>query len=55
MDFIWTTALGIMPMTALMVTMGASIHRLDWRWWLVLMAGGFSAWLFLRRWLQAHK
>ncbi len=53
--FIWTTALGIMPMTALMVTMGASIHRLDWRWWLVLMAGGFSAWLFLRRWLQAHK
>ncbi len=52
--FIWTTAVGILPMTALMVTMGASINHLDWRWWLVLMAGGFSAWLFLRRWLEAR-
>lgn len=53
--FIWTTAIGILPMTILMVTMGASIHRLDWKWWLVLMAGGILAWLFLRRWLSARK
>ena len=53
--FIWTTALGIMPMTVLMVTMGASIHHLDWQWWLALMAGGFSAWLLLRRWLEARE
>ncbi len=52
--FIWTTGLGILPMTALMVTMGASVHQLDWQWWLVLMAGGFSAWLLLRRWLGAR-
>jgi len=52
--FIWTTALGILPMTALMVTMGAAVHHLDWRWWLVLMAGGFAAWLVLRRWLHGR-
>ncbi len=53
--FIWTTAIGILPMTALMVTMGASANHLDWRWWLALMGGGFIAWLLLRRWLQARK
>lgn len=53
--FTWTTALGILPLTALMVTMGASIHHLDWQWWLVLIAGGSLASLFLRRWLQAQK
>ena len=53
--FIWTTAIGILPLTALMVTMGASAHHLDWRWWLALMGGGFVAWLLLRRWLQARK
>ena len=52
--FIWTTGLGILPMTALMVTMGASVHTLDWRWWLALMAGGLLAWLVLRRWLRAR-
>jgi uncharacterized membrane protein YdjX (TVP38/TMEM64 family) len=52
--FIWTTALGILPMTVLMVTMGASAHQLDWQWWLVLMAGGFASWLLLRRWLVAR-
>ena len=53
--FIWTTALGILPMTTLMVTMGASINNLDWQWWLVLMVSGILAWLFLRRWLLARK
>jgi uncharacterized membrane protein YdjX (TVP38/TMEM64 family) len=52
--FIWTTALGILPMTALMVTMGAAVHHLDWRWWLVLMVGGFAAWLVLRRRLHGR-
>ena len=48
--FIWTTAIGILPMTALMVSMGASAHHLEWQWWLALMTGGFIAWLILRRW-----
>jgi len=52
--FVWTTAIGILPMTVLMVTMGASLHQLEWQWWLALMAGGFIAWLILRRWLQAR-
>lgn len=51
--FTWTTALGILPLTALMVTMGAQAHELAWQWWLVLMAGGIVAWLLLRRWLRA--
>ena len=53
--FIWTTGVGILPMTVLMVTMGASFHLLDWKWWLALMAGGFLAWLILRRWLKARE
>jgi uncharacterized membrane protein YdjX (TVP38/TMEM64 family) len=53
--FIWTTGLGILPMTILMVTMGASAHHLAWQWWLVLMAGGVVAWFILRRWLKAAK
>lgn len=52
--FIWTTGLGILAMTALMVTIEASIRHLDWQWWLVLLAGGFSAWLVLRRWLEGQ-
>lgn len=52
--FIWTTAIGILPMTALMVSMGASARELEWPWWLALMAGGSIAWLILRRWLQAR-
>jgi uncharacterized membrane protein YdjX (TVP38/TMEM64 family) len=52
--FIWTTAVGILPMTVLMVSMGALIHHLDWRWWLALMAGGFLGWLVLRRWMRAR-
>jgi uncharacterized membrane protein YdjX (TVP38/TMEM64 family) len=53
--FIWTTGVGILPMTVLMVTKGASFHLLDWKWWLALMAGGFLAWLILRRWLKARE
>lgn len=50
--FIWTTGIGILPLTVLMVSMGASAHDLEWQWWLALMAGGFIAWLLLRRWFQ---
>lgn len=52
--FIWTTGIGILPLTALMVYMGASARELEWQWWLALMAGGFIAWLILRRWLSAR-
>jgi len=53
--FIWTTAIGILPMTALMVTMGASVHQLDWYWWLILLVSGFFTWLLLRRRLSPGK
>jgi uncharacterized membrane protein YdjX (TVP38/TMEM64 family) len=53
--FIWTTAIGILPMSALMVTMGASVHQLDWHWWLALMAFGILAWLLLRRWITRNQ
>jgi uncharacterized membrane protein YdjX (TVP38/TMEM64 family) len=53
--FIWTTAIGILPMTALMVTMGASIHHLEWHWWLAMLAGGGVAWLVLRRLLRGSQ
>jgi uncharacterized membrane protein YdjX (TVP38/TMEM64 family) len=53
--FIWTTAIGILPMTALMVTMGASIHHLEWYWWLALLSFGAVAWLLLRRWIAGSR
>jgi uncharacterized membrane protein YdjX (TVP38/TMEM64 family) len=46
--FAWTTALGILPMTLLMVLLGDSVETLDWPVWVAVMAGGVAAWLLLR-------
>jgi uncharacterized membrane protein YdjX (TVP38/TMEM64 family) len=37
-QFIWTTGLGILPITILMVVMGDSLHSLGWQSWLLLVA-----------------
>ena len=53
-QFTWTTGLGILPLTSLMVVMGDNIESLGWEIWLLLLAGGIVLWLAVRRRLQAR-
>lgn len=43
--FSWTTGLGILPLTILMVLMGNQIETLSWHSWLILFAAGLSIWM----------
>lgn len=51
-QFIWTTSVGILPMTVLMVMMGDSIESLGWQSWFILLAGGLVLWIVLHRMLR---
>lgn len=50
--FAWTTGLGILPLTALMVVMGDNIGALPWYAWLLLLTGGLALWLLTHRVLR---
>ncbi|MFQ5772943.1 MAG: TVP38/TMEM64 family protein [Kiloniellaceae bacterium] len=50
--FAWTTGVGILPLTVLMVVMGHSVHTLGWESWAALVAGALVLWLALRRRLR---
>lgn len=56
--FLWTTAIGILPLTILMVYLGAAMRELSWEWLLGMSAFGIAAicgahWLAKRRgWLR---
>jgi uncharacterized membrane protein YdjX (TVP38/TMEM64 family) len=47
--FAWTTGIGILPVTALMVIMGDNIDTLAWQWWVVLLAAALMLWFAVRR------
>jgi uncharacterized membrane protein YdjX (TVP38/TMEM64 family) len=47
--FTWSTGLGILPMTALMVIMGDNIDTLAWEWWVLLLAAALVLWFAVRR------
>ena len=47
--FTWSTGLGILPVTALMVIMGDNIDTLAWEWWLLLLAAALALWFAVRR------
>jgi uncharacterized membrane protein YdjX (TVP38/TMEM64 family) len=47
-QFIWTTGLGILPLTILMVVMGDNIESLGWESWLLLLIGGLFLWFVVR-------
>lgn len=51
-QFLWTTGVGILPLTLLMVIMGDNIESLGWGSWLLLLAGGIALWFVVRRKLQ---
>jgi uncharacterized membrane protein YdjX (TVP38/TMEM64 family) len=50
--FTWTTGLGILPLTVLMVVMGDNFDMLPLWGWLALFAGGLVLWFALRMGLR---
>ena len=53
-QFIWTTGVGILPLTVLMVVMGDNIESFGWGSWLLLLLGALALWLVVRRKLKTH-
>ena len=47
--FTWATAVGILPLTTLMVVLGDQLHTLPWQVWLVIFVVGLLLWLLMRR------
>ena len=47
--FAWTTGVGILPLTLLMVVMGDNIDTLGWESWVLLLICALVLWLVLRR------
>lgn len=47
--FAWTTGVGILPATFLMVLTGHNIELMTWEAWLLLIVAGVALWLFFRR------
>lgn len=47
-DYLWTTALGILPLTMLSVLLGSKIFEIPWWGWL-LIAGGLAGLGWLAR------
>ncbi len=46
--FLWTTGMGMLPVTIIVVTMGANIDKLSWWHWALLLSAGLVAWALLR-------
>lgn len=46
--FTWTTGLGILPLTTLMVMMGDHLDSIGWQAWVLMLAGGVALWLLVR-------
>ena len=46
--FLWTTGLGMLPVTIIVVTMGANIERISWWQWGMLLGLGLAAWALMR-------
>ena len=46
-QFLWTTGVGILPMTLVMVVMGDSMEHFGWKSWAALSAAGVGLWLLL--------
>ncbi|MHA1529131.1 MAG: TVP38/TMEM64 family protein [Alphaproteobacteria bacterium] len=50
--FLWTTGLGIVPLTVLMTAMGSSMMELTWPWLLGLSAAGIAVVCCGHRWAK---
>ena len=52
--FLWTTGLGILPLTIIMVIMGDQIHTLPHSVWIILLVIGLLSWLKIHHWSHRH-
>ena len=55
LTFAWTTGIGILPITFLMVAMGEKVHRLPWLVWILFLAGGLILWFLCQRFSKSRK
>ncbi len=46
--FFWTTSIGILPITIIMVTMGSSISAVSWKLWVIIVVVGMALLLISR-------
>jgi uncharacterized membrane protein YdjX (TVP38/TMEM64 family) len=53
--FLWTTGLGILPLTVVSVVVGAHMLRAPWQLWLVFGLGAIVLWLVCRRIARRHE
>jgi len=52
--FLWTTGLGILPLTIIMVIMGDQIHTLPHSVWSILLVIGLLIWLMIHHWSHRY-
>lgn len=53
--FAWTTGLGILPMTILMVVLGSEITTLQWRIWVLVIAAVLILWFIVLRFIRHYR
>lgn len=53
--FLWTTALGILPLTAAMVLLGSAMFEVPLWAWAVIAAALVACWLLLARWRRRQQ
>jgi uncharacterized membrane protein YdjX (TVP38/TMEM64 family) len=52
--FAWTTGIGILPLTVLMVVMGDRISTLTWQGWFLLLGCGLALWVLTHYLARRH-
>lgn len=55
LTFAWTTGVGILPMTVLMVVMGEQLHSLPLLVWILILCGGMILWFLFQRFAERVK
>jgi uncharacterized membrane protein YdjX (TVP38/TMEM64 family) len=55
LTFAWTTGVGILPVTILMVVMGEQFNRLPLLAWVLILCGGMILWFLGQRFAESRK
>jgi len=55
LTFAWTTGVGILPVTILMVVMGEQLHSLPLLVWVLILCGGMILWFLFQRFAESRK
>lgn len=55
LTFAWTTGIGILPVTIIMVVMGEQIQRLPLLVWVLILCGGIILWFLFQKFAESPK